>query len=179
MPGPREFSLMNEVKFPYKSAVDALEEVGSKDSFSLSLDLTRQGIVCGPSSGFTLQGLFQRLEKRKQDGSLSQLAGPSGEINCVFMCCDLPFQYLNEYFDNLGPEKFRPLRNEVCATLPSHCVQYWPTDHVHRGSVMLTFIATTTLGSGMPRTRCPASSRCSPPTARTPCFRCLPAALMS
>ncbi|KAK4091598.1 hypothetical protein Purlil1_4028 [Purpureocillium lilacinum] len=112
VPGPREFSLMSEVKFPYKSAVDALEEVGATDSYSLSLDLTRQGIVCGPSSGFTLQGLLQRLAKRKQDGTLSQLAGPNGEINCVFMCCDLPYQYLNEYFEKLGPEKFSPLRNE-------------------------------------------------------------------
>ena len=104
---------MNEVKFPYKSAVDALEEVGAKDSYSLSLDLTRQGIVCGPSSGFTLRGLFQRLEKLKKEGKLSQLAGDNGEINCVFICCDLPYQYLNEYFDKLGPEKFKPIRNEV------------------------------------------------------------------
>ncbi|KAK2592360.1 hypothetical protein QQS21_009940 [Conoideocrella luteorostrata] len=111
VPGPREYSLMKEVKFPYKAAVDALEEVGAKDSYSLSLDLTRQGIVCGPSSGFTLQGLFQRLEKRKQDGTLSQLAGSNGEINCVFICSDLPYQYLNEYFQNLGPEKFSPVNN--------------------------------------------------------------------
>ena len=93
--------------------MDGLEEVCSKDSFSLSLDLTRQGIVCGPSSGFTLKGLFQRLERLKQDGKLAKLAGPKGEIKCVFMCSDLPYQYLNEYFDKLGPEKFRPVRNEV------------------------------------------------------------------
>ncbi|KAF4982218.1 hypothetical protein FZEAL_2102 [Fusarium zealandicum] len=112
VPGPREYSLMNEVEFPYLASHDALEEVGAKDSYSLSLDLTRQGIVCGPSSGFTLQGLFQRIEKFKQQGNLSNLAGPDGEIHCVFMCCDLPFQYLNEYFANLGPEKFSPLRNQ-------------------------------------------------------------------
>ncbi|KAJ4143317.1 hypothetical protein NW765_000459 [Fusarium oxysporum] len=87
-------------------------QVGAPDSYSLSLDLTRQGIVCGPSSGFTLKGLFQRIEKHKQENTLSNLAGPDGEIHCVFMCCDLPFQYLNEYFQNLGPEKFSPLRNE-------------------------------------------------------------------
>lgn len=104
---------MSEVEFPYKSSVDALEEVGSKDSFSLSLDLTRQGIVCGPSSGFTLKGLLQQLESRKKQGTLSQLADASGEIKCVFICCDLPYQYLNEYFDKLGPEKFKPLHNEV------------------------------------------------------------------
>ncbi|KAF7543728.1 hypothetical protein G7Z17_g10506 [Cylindrodendrum hubeiense] len=112
VPGPREYSLMEEVKFPYKAAHDVLEEVGAKDSYSLSLDLSRQGIVCGPSSGITLKGLFQRIEKMKQEGNLSKIAGPDGEIHCVFMCSDLPYQYLNEYFDQLGPEKFRPLRNE-------------------------------------------------------------------
>ncbi|KAF4341332.1 cysteine synthase A [Fusarium beomiforme] len=113
VPGPREYSLMSEVEFPYLASHDALEEVGASDSYSLSLDLTRQGIVCGPSSGFTLKGLFQRIEKLKQEGTLSNLAGPDNEIHCVFMCCDLPFQYLNEYFQNLGPEKFSPLRNET------------------------------------------------------------------
>lgn len=104
---------MEEVKFPYKAAHDALEEVSAPDSFSLSLELSRQGIVCGPSSGITLKGLFQRIEKMKQEGTLSQIAGPDGEVHCVFMCSDLPYQYLNEYFATLGPEKFRPLRNEV------------------------------------------------------------------
>jgi cysteine synthase len=104
---------MGEVEFPYLAAHDALEEVGATDSYSLSLDLTRQGIVCGPSSGFTLKGLFQRIEKFKQEGRLSQLAGPDGEIHCVFMCSDLPFQYLSEYFEKLGPEKFSPIRNQV------------------------------------------------------------------
>jgi hypothetical protein len=104
---------MNEVKFPYKAAMDGLEEAGAKESYGLSLDLTRQGIVCGPSSGLTLQGLFQSLAKKKQDGTLSQLAGPDGEIKCVFICSDLPYQYLNEYFQNLGPEKFSPIKNEV------------------------------------------------------------------
>lgn len=122
VPGPREFSLMEEVQFPYKTSIDAMEEVGSTDSYSLSLDLTRQGIVCGPSSGFTLKGLLQGLEKRKQQGTLSELAGPTGEIKCVFMCCDLPYQYLNEYFDKLGPEKFKPLHNEVSVSGLFHLV---------------------------------------------------------
>lgn len=113
VPGPREFSLMSTVQFPYKDAMDGLEGVGATDSYSLSLDLTRQGLVCGPSSGFTLAGLFQMLQKKKDDGSLSKLAGPSGDINCVFMCCDLPYQYLNEYFEKLGPEKFHPVHNQV------------------------------------------------------------------
>lgn len=113
VPGPRSFALMKPVEFPWKEAVDSIEEVTSPDSFSLSLDLCREGIVCGPSSGFNLQGLFQMLEKRKAADTLGELRGPDGSIHCVFLCCDLPYQYIGEYFDKLGSEKFHPIMNEV------------------------------------------------------------------
>ncbi|KAI1377087.1 tryptophan synthase beta subunit-like PLP-dependent enzyme [Hypoxylon crocopeplum] len=113
VPGPRSFALLAPVEFPWKSAIDHIEEVGSHDSFSLSLDLCREGIVCGPSSGFNLQGLFQLIEKRKAAGTLRDLAGEDGEIHCVFLCCDLPYQYINEYFDKLGSEHFPSIKNEA------------------------------------------------------------------
>jgi cysteine synthase A len=106
-------ALLKPVEFPWREAVDAIEEVNSYDSFSLSLDLCREGIVCGPSSGFNLQGLFQLLEKRKQAGTLAELAGPDGLVHCVFVCCDLPYQYIGEYFSKLGAEKFHPIKNQV------------------------------------------------------------------
>ncbi|KAM5356482.1 hypothetical protein ACJ41O_003128 [Fusarium nematophilum] len=112
VPGPRSFALMAPVEFPWKRAIDHIEEVDSHNSFSLSLDLCRQGIVCGPSSGFNLRGLFQFLEKRKSEGTLSELAGPDGTISCVFLCCDLPYQYINEYFDKLGDGYFPSIKNE-------------------------------------------------------------------
>ena len=113
VPGPRSYALMRPVEFPWRAAVDAIEEVTSPDSYSWSLELCREGIVCGPSSGFNLKGLFQMLEKRKADGTLSELAGPDGLIHSVFLCCDLPYQYISEYFKALGPEKFHPIQNEV------------------------------------------------------------------
>jgi cysteine synthase A len=113
VPGPRSLALLKPVEFPWREAVDAIEEVNSYDSFSLSLDLCREGIVCGPSSGFNLQGLFQMLEKRKQTGTLAELAGPDGLVHCVFICCDLPYQYIGEYFSKLEAEKFHPIKNEV------------------------------------------------------------------
>lgn len=113
VPGPRSFALLRPVEFPWKEAVDVLEEVGSRESFSLSLDLCREGLVCGPSSGFNLQGLLQMLEKRKTAGTLSELSGPDGLTHCVFLCCDLPYQYIGEYFQKLGSDKFHPIRNEV------------------------------------------------------------------
>ncbi|KAF3386517.1 putative siderophore biosynthesis protein SbnA [Penicillium rolfsii] len=112
VPGPRSYALMRPVEFPWKEAVDAIEEVGSSDSYSLSLKLCREGLVCGPSSGFNLQGLFQMLSKRKAVGTLSDLAGSDGIVHCVFMCCDLPYQYISEYFQKLGAEEFPPIRNE-------------------------------------------------------------------
>ncbi|KAF5566482.1 cysteine synthase A [Fusarium napiforme] len=117
VPGPRSFALMAPVQFPWKRAVDHIEEVDSHNSFSLSLDLCRNGIVCGPSSGFNLKGLYQLVEKRKTEGTLSELAGPDGTINCVFLCCDLPYQYINEYFDKLGEGYFPSIKNEDLLTV--------------------------------------------------------------
>lgn len=113
VPGPRSYALLAPVEFPWRTAVDQIEEVGSHDSYSLSLDLIREGIVCGPSSGFNLQGLFQLVEKRKADGTLGELAGPDGEIHCAFLCCDLPYQYISEYFEKLEDSYFSPITNEV------------------------------------------------------------------
>ncbi|KAF4126490.1 Cysteine synthase [Geosmithia morbida] len=113
VPGPRSHALLAPVEFPWRKAVDSIEEVGSYDSFSLSLELCRHGLVCGPSSGFNLQGLFNFIEARKAAGTLSDLAtGDSGEIHCVFLCCDLPYQYITEYFDKLGDSHFPPIHNE-------------------------------------------------------------------
>ncbi|EME78712.1 uncharacterized protein MYCFIDRAFT_157466 [Pseudocercospora fijiensis CIRAD86] len=112
VPGPRSYALLAPVEFPWKQAVDHVEHVGSFDSFSLSLQLCRNGLVCGPSSGFNLQGLFNLLEKRKQESTLTRLRSDDGLVHAVFLCCDLPYQYLGEYFDKLGQEAFPPITNE-------------------------------------------------------------------
>lgn len=112
VPGPRSYALLAPVEFPWKQAVDQVEHVGSHDSFSLSLRLCRNGIMCGPSSGFNLQGLFNLLEKRKTEATLSRLRAEDGLIHAVFLCCDLPYQYIAEYFDKLGPSSFPPITNE-------------------------------------------------------------------
>ncbi|KUJ13622.1 putative cysteine synthase B [Mollisia scopiformis] len=112
VPGPRSYALIEPVKFPWRAAIDAIEEVGSKDSFSLSMDLSRAGLICGPSSGFNLKGLYQFLSRRKAADTLQDLAGPAGDIKCVFLCCDLPYQYMSDYFDKLDSSCFPPITNE-------------------------------------------------------------------
>ncbi|KAL1799473.1 hypothetical protein ACET3X_003510 [Alternaria dauci] len=112
VPGPRSLALLSPVEFPWRDSVDIVEEVGSKDAFGLSLQLCRAGLICGPSSGFNLQGLFNYLEKRKSSGTLSELADVNGLIDCAFIACDGPYQYIDEYFDKLGSTAFRPIHNE-------------------------------------------------------------------
>ncbi|KAJ5412010.1 uncharacterized protein N7487_006369 [Penicillium crustosum] len=120
VPGPRSYALMRPVEFPWKAAVDTIEEVGSAESYTHSLNLCREGLVCGPSSGFNLQGLFQMLAKRKAAGTLSEIAGPDGTTHCVFLCCDLPYQYIDEYFQKLGEQQFHPIRNERLTKVDLH-----------------------------------------------------------
>jgi hypothetical protein len=108
---------MAPVLFPWEKAIDTFEEVNSTDSYSYSMQLSREGIVCGPSSGFNLKGLFQHIEKRKAAGTLKELANSNGDINCVFLCCDLPYQYISEYFTKLGESHFHPVVNKVRSSL--------------------------------------------------------------
>ncbi|KAF2674408.1 cysteine synthase-like protein B [Microthyrium microscopicum] len=112
VPGPRPYILMEPVQFPWRAAIDEMEDVGSTDSFGLSMKLSRAGLICGPSSGFNLKGLWKFLERRKAAGTLRDLAGPNGEINCAFICCDLPYQYINDYFTKLDDTWFPSITNK-------------------------------------------------------------------
>ncbi|KAF8876923.1 tryptophan synthase beta subunit-like PLP-dependent enzyme [Infundibulicybe gibba] len=109
--GPRNFSLLKSIKFPWREAIDCLEDVSAFESYRASLDLNRNGLLCGPSSGLARTGLYNFLKQRKQDGTLDSLRSEDGSINCVFMCCDLPYQYIDEYVEILGEEAFPPIRD--------------------------------------------------------------------
>lgn len=80
----------------------------------MSMQLCREGIIAGPSSGEALCALIRYLEKRRVSGSLMELADAgTGDISCVFICCDLPYQYLDGYFNKLGESQFPPIINKV------------------------------------------------------------------
>lgn len=115
LPGPRTLPLVEGCDFPWKQTADAVEIVGSVDAYRLSMQLSREGIICGPSSGMTLKGLYKFIQKARDSGTLTQYADPTtGEVSCVFVCCDLPYQYLDSYFKKLGEDDFPPIINEVC-----------------------------------------------------------------
>ena len=97
VPGPRTRALVANTQFPW------LE----------SLALSREGLICGPSSGFNLQGLHQFLRKHQEQGNLQHLAKEDGQVHCAFICCDLTYQYLDDYFSKLGQDHFSPIINDV------------------------------------------------------------------
>ena len=116
VPGPRSEALLAPVIFPWRDSIDAMEWVGSKDAYTLSLKLCRNGLLVGPSSGFNLQGLLQHLGKLKEEGRLDSLRHPArgdGLINAVFLCCDGPFQYIDEYPDKVGASEFPEIEDDI------------------------------------------------------------------
>ncbi|RDL35206.1 uncharacterized protein BP5553_07137 [Venustampulla echinocandica] len=113
-PGPRHFPGFESSRFPWRDTIDTFESVASMDSYDMSMQMSRRGIICGPSSGEALCGLIQYLQKIKDEGNLQDLADNSSrEISCVFICCDLPYQYMDGYFQKLQDEKFPPIMNEI------------------------------------------------------------------
>ena len=60
----------------------------------------------------TSTGLYQHIEKRKAAGTLSELAAEDGSVHCVFVCCDLRYQYINEYFAKLADDCFPAIHNK-------------------------------------------------------------------
>ncbi|ENH99473.1 hypothetical protein COCC4DRAFT_153103 [Bipolaris maydis ATCC 48331] len=114
VPGPRYYEGFQSSPFPWQQAIDARVEVSSVESYRMSMKLSREGLICGPSSGEALQGLLQYLDDLKKAGTLEELVDDTtGEISCVFTCSDLPYQYLSEYFDRLGAEEFPHIENEI------------------------------------------------------------------
>lgn len=116
-PGPRHFPGFESSQFPWRETIDTFETVASVNSYEKSMQLSREGIICGPSSGEGLCGLLDYLQKAKDSGKLQDLADEdTGEISCVFICCDLPYQYMDGYFQKLSEDKFPPIYNKVRAT---------------------------------------------------------------
>ena len=96
IPGPRTFPLIRKRDFPWKQTADAVETVESVHAYRLSKLLSREGLICGPSSGMNLKGVLNFLQKAKEKGELYRYAEPvTGNITCTFVCCDLLYQYLD------------------------------------------------------------------------------------
>ncbi|KAK1981815.1 cysteine synthase [Colletotrichum cereale] len=113
-PGPRHFHGFHTSGFPWKDVVDSQIEVASVDSYRMSMRLSREGLIAGPSSGEALHGLLGYISQLKKGGGLAELNDETtGEISCVFTVCDLPYQYLPAYYQKLEADEFPQIENEV------------------------------------------------------------------
>jgi len=113
VPGVRTDKLLKLVGFDWQEYVDSIERVDTAVSYQLSMELSRQGIVVGPSSGLALAGLLQYLTGLKQKNKIEALRdNQSGDVVCVFLCPDGPLPYLDEYFKYLDSSNFPLIKNE-------------------------------------------------------------------
>ena len=106
VPGVRTQGLLELVGFDWEKHVDFIEKIATVESYKKSMELSRNGIVAGPSAGFALCGLLNFLRKRVENTTLDELRNGDGEIHCVFICPDSPIPYLDEYFKYLEPTDF-------------------------------------------------------------------------
>ena len=69
--------------------MDGIEEIDSFHSFEKSLELCRNGLLVGPSSGLALLGLLKFLERTKMEGAhgLDKLRNEKGEVVCKSPLC--------------------------------------------------------------------------------------------
>lgn len=111
VPGPRTENLLRQIAFDWRRVIDSLESVGTIDSYKYSLKLIRNGILGGPSSGFNLKGLLKYFERMSNENKLDGLRNAHGEIIAVFITCDTPFPYIDEYFKYLESSEFPEIEN--------------------------------------------------------------------
>ncbi|KAL0933683.1 cysteine synthase K/M:Cysteine synthase B [Colletotrichum truncatum] len=113
-PGPRHFYGFHTSGFPWQGTVDSRVEVSSVDSYRMSMRLSREGLIAGPSSGEALHGLLEHISNLKKSDDLAQFRDKTtGEVSCVFTCSDLPYQYLPGYFQKLEADEFPRIENEI------------------------------------------------------------------
>lgn len=109
VPGVRTENLLKQVEFPWRSAADSVELVGTREAYTHSMRLCRAGLLAGPSSGFALAGLYSHLQTLKNTGKLGSRSRRL--THAVFVCPDGPFAYLEEYAAFVDSAEFPPITN--------------------------------------------------------------------
>ncbi len=112
VPGVRTRGLLQLTAIDWEKQVDSIEVIKTVESYQKSMQLSRDGIVVGPSSGFALCGLLNYLENRVKTNTLDELRDNDEDITCVFICPDSPVPYLDEYFKYLDPADFPEVLNQ-------------------------------------------------------------------
>ena len=112
VPGPRTELLLKLIGFDWQKHVDNIQEAETSEAYQKSMELSRIGLLVGPSSGLSLVGLLKYLEERKNNNTLDALRGEKEEIVCTFICPDTSIPYVDEYFKYLDAANFPKIEHE-------------------------------------------------------------------
>lgn len=94
VPGVRTKNGLKEVAFSWQQVVtEPLIPIGEKASYEASLNLIRNGLLVGPSSGFAYAGLLQYLSDLEENDKLEAWRNK----HIVFICPDSPLPYTHDY----------------------------------------------------------------------------------
>jgi len=111
IPGPRGEDAIPKLGFKWESTVDKTYPIDTFSAFSNSLDLIRQGLFVGPSTGMQLAMVKIMLAEMKKKKQLDTHRNKNGEVVIAFIACDTMFTYIDEYFAVLPKKYFKEDKN--------------------------------------------------------------------
>jgi cysteine synthase len=107
IPGPRGEENTNKLAFPWNKVVDKEIPIDTISAYKSSLDLIREGIFVGPSTGMTLAMILKIIKDLKNKKQLDKYRNKDGEVVAVFVSADTMYPYIDEYFEVLPKKYFK------------------------------------------------------------------------
>ncbi|MFA6514956.1 MAG: pyridoxal-phosphate dependent enzyme [Candidatus Paceibacterota bacterium] len=107
IPGPRGEDSIDKLGFPWASVVDITMPMNQESAYKESLNLIREGLLVGPSTGMQLAMINKILTKMKKNKTLNQYKNKDGEIVIAFVAADTMFPYVDDYFSVLPKKYFK------------------------------------------------------------------------
>jgi cysteine synthase len=111
IPGARGEIAIHKLGIEWKSVVDDVISITTAPAYEKSLELIRQGLFVGPSTGMQLSALLGKLKYYKKKNMLKKFRNKNGEIVCCFIACDTMFPYVDDYFTYLPKNLFPKVKN--------------------------------------------------------------------
>ena len=108
--GPRGEDSIGKLGFPWASVVDKTIPIDQISAYEQSLNLIRQGLFVGPSTGMQLAMINKLVTKMKKDNILNKYRNNDGEIVITFIAGDTMFPYVDDYFSVLPKRYFKSER---------------------------------------------------------------------
>jgi cysteine synthase A len=81
--------------------------INQESAYEQSLNLIREGLLVGPSTGMQLAMVNKLVVNMKKDKTLDKYRNKDGEIVISFIACDTMFPYVDDYFSVLPKKYFK------------------------------------------------------------------------